>query len=76
MIELEGWLAIEGMENADDYPAESARVAIKLSDSSILRGASYSPTQNAWLWRGQSFRDKVSAWMEDTVHDCPDGSSA
>lgn len=34
----EGWMAIEDMEDSDDYPAESVPVSIQLSDSSILRG--------------------------------------
>lgn len=76
MIAQQGWLAIEDMENADDYSAESVRVALKLSDSSILKGASYSTSQSAWLWRGQSFRKEATVWKEDVVHVCPDDSSA
>ncbi|HHQ2716961.1 TPA: hypothetical protein ACSPMB_002844 [Pseudomonas aeruginosa] len=72
----EGWMAIEVMEDSDDYPAESVPVSIQLSDSSILKGASYSPSQNAWLWRGQSFRDEVSAWKEEFGNAHREGLSA
>lgn len=72
----DGWMAIEDMEDSDDYPAESVRVNVQLSDSSILKGASYSPSQNAWLWRGLSFREEVSAWKEDSGNAHPDGLSA
>ncbi|MEA8592979.1 hypothetical protein PZT57_30500 [Pseudomonas aeruginosa] len=72
----EGWMAIEDMEDSDDYPAESTPVSIQLSDASILKGASYSPSQNAWLWRGQSFREEVSAWKEESDSAHREGLSA
>jgi len=72
----EGWMTIEEMEDADDYPAENVPVSIQLSDFSILKGSFYSPSQNAWLWRGQSFREEVSAWKEDTDSALQEGFSA
>lgn len=72
----EGWMAIEDIEDSDDYPPESVPVSIQLSDSSILKGAFYSPSQNDWLWRGQSFREEVSAWKEETGSAHREGLSA
>lgn len=63
----EGWMAVEDMEDSDDYPAESVPVSIQLSDSSILKGASYSPSQKAWLWRGRASEKKCPRGREKPI---------
>src|SRR3546814_12429167 len=58
--EQSAWSSLKDMDD-EEFPTDQATVDLKLSDGSILLGASYERTTSAWVWRGLDVSKDVIA---------------